>query len=736
MKKRLVWMLVPALLLAAVGCEKKESADQGAAPAAPAEAPTDLVDDPTPVIEGKISAKQRGEMVGFARYLPRETEYLISVHNGSDATRRVMASKIWKTFATMAGMPMGIDGEEIAEEVAEEVGPAMMFGKEFTLAMGKGTSDQLRHLVQANARLSYFQMSGMVQMLSRELARQKGDAEGDRSMSFEETLIANMLNDERGGVALLEKLDMPPTYLAFKTSDESREALNQQIAGFLSMMGEAPFVMPAEVEQAGSTFQGYQIAGAKLSKMLSEERREMEEVMGPAITSRFLKAIGEKNLFLLSGIHGEYVMIFIGSSTADLKLVKDPGQSLAGGNALAFCDEYASKDLLAIFYGQSEGLKSVMKEARGSFADMSAGIRDGLANSDQFGDTRNLDALLRVVEEREAALQALSTVHGGGTIAYFEDGLKIESYGGYDSGYNHWQAKNQLAALGQDPNVMLFANVTSNAAYDAKLRGYVEALMETVYAGAMKVAELPIEENDMEEFRNYMMLFDAKFRADLLTFWDGFSNGFDGSLGQERALVLDLQGAMPAFPGLPQGVVDSAKFPRMTWIAPVVDRSKLTDSWKKMNGSMTKIAATISEMVDKDIPMQKPLSSDKDGSTTWFFPLPFFNDDFLPSVTVNDKWFAASSSKLQAVDLIAKAEAGGATSQGFVMHADFSKLTEYASEMAGVMGENAEDLGISKQDLEMAGTIIEGFSEIDSMKLHVRRDDGQLRSSLHFKVAE
>ena len=57
--------------------------------------------------------------------------------------------------------------------------------------------------------------------------------------------------------------------------------------------------------------------------------------------------------------------------------------------------------------------------------------------------------------------------------------------------------------------------------------------------------------------------------------------------------------------------------------------------------------------------MQKPMSSDKDGSTTWFFPMPFFNDDFLPSVTVNDNWFAASSSKLQAVDLLDKAAKGG-----------------------------------------------------------------------------
>lgn len=737
MKTHLLWSLFPALLLGIAGCEKKQAPAAGAEPQTP-DQPAQVVEkDPTPVIEGEISAAKRGEMVGFARYLPQDTEYLISIHKASDATRRVMASKLWKTFAEMSGIAPAGELEEAGEELAEEIansGPAMLFGQEFTLAMGKGTSDQLRHLLHLNGRFNYFQMSAMVRMLAHEIASQQGGDE-ERAPRMEELLISNMINDEQGGVELFEKLNMPPTYLAFKASDETREVLSQQITAFLQMAAEAPFLKPVEVERGKSVFTGYQVMGSKLSEMLAEEREEMEEVMSSATATRLIKAVAEKNLFILTGVHGQYVMIFLGSSADDLRLVDEVDQSLAGGTALTFCDEYASKDLLAVCYGQSEGLKSVLDKTRGSFADMSAGIRDGLANSDQFGDTRNLDALLRVVEDREAALQALGRIHGGGTIAYFEDGLKVESYGGYDAGYSNWEAENQLAVLGESPDIMLFANVTSNAQYDDKMRSYIEALLETVYAGAMKVAELPIEDGDLVQFKNYMHLFDTKFRADLLTFWDGFSNGFDGSLGQERALVVDLQGAMPAFPGLPQEVVDSAKFPRMTWIAPVVDRSRLAGSWEKMNGSMTSMAATISEMVGKEFPMQKPLSSDKDGSTTWFFPLPFFNDDFLPSVTVNDKWFAASSSKLQAVDLMDKAQAGGATTHGLVMRVDFTKLVEYAKDVADVLAKNGEGFGISKDDAEMAAKAIDAFSEIDSMNIHVRREQGQLRSSFHFKVA-
>ena len=744
MKNNFVWILVPVLVLGTTSCKKKDDVGQASAPEVPAEVTIDPKDsqntDPVAVPTKALSAEKRAELVGFAGHLPNNIEYLISVHDGKEASRRVMTSKIWKTFAEMSGMPIAAQeaGAEVVDEAASEVpagGPAMMFGEEFTIAMGKGTSEQLGNLVQANARLSYYQMSGLVKMLSDQIANQDKDGQTPRLGRMDEQFMIDLLKDEKSGVGLFEETDMPPMYVAFKTSDENREMINQQVASglqFLTFFGD--IVKPASAERGNHTFKGYQIAGDALSEQLKEGKAEIEEIMTSATADRLIAAVAKKNLFLVSGIHGDYVVLFIGDSLEDLTFAQDAASSLAGGSALTFCDDYADKDLLAVCYGRGKGLKSVINKAKGNFADISAGIRDGLAGSDQFGDTRNIDALLRMVEEKEAAVQALASVNGGGTIAFFEDGLKIESFGGYDSGYNNWQAENQLASLGTGENVMFFANVTSNVDYDGKMRDYIETLFETAYACAMKVTELPIEDNDMVQFKNYMQLFDTKFRVDLLSFWNAFSNGFDGSLGQERALVVDLQGAMPAFPGVAQEVVDRAKFPRVTWIAPVVDRSKLAGSWGKMNDSLTNIAATLSEMAGKKIPMQKPLSSDKDGSKTWFFPLPFFNDDFLPSVTVNDNWFAASSSKLQAVDLIDQAQSGGKTSQGFVMKADFADLHDYAKEMTILMGKNAEAIGMSENDLKQANKIIDSLSEIDSLDVHVRRESGLLRSSFHFKV--
>jgi len=169
-------------------------------------------------------------------------------------------------------------------------------------------------------------------------------------------------------------------------------------------------------------------------------------------------------------------------------------------------------------------------------------------------------------------------------------------------------------------------------------------------------------------------------------------------------------------------------------VAPVTDRAKLAASWQKMNTTTTNILAKISEMTGEDIPMQKPISSDKDGFTTWFFSMPFFNDDFMPSVTVGDKWFAASTSKNQALDLVNKADKGGETRNGLWFTVNFNALRKFSTETVKMLDKNKEDLGMDADDLKNATKIIEAMEDMDKLTVHARRESGVLRSSVHFKT--
>jgi hypothetical protein len=316
---------------------------------------------------------------------------------------------------------------------------------------------------------------------------------------------------------------------------------------------------------------------------------------------------------------------------------------------------------------------------------------------------------------------------------FFEDGLKIESYGGTDNDAVDWKAANRLSALGDSENVVMFANMTGEAAYDEKMRACFEALMETAYALAMKVSEFPLEGDDMMRFKQMAGLFDDKFRPDAVALWDALSGDFSAGLGKESALIIDLNGSVTAIPGLPQEVVDEAKFPRISLVAPVKDRAKLATAWQGMNRSATGILAKVSEMNGREIPMQKPISSEKNGYTTWFFPLPFFNDDFVPSVTVGDEWFAASTSKNQALDLLAKAGKGEPRG-GLWFALNFQALRVFANETLDLIAKHPGAIPLDGSDQKTIRELAAALEDLEKLTAHCRREDGVLRTSIHLKT--
>lgn len=746
MKKRVYWFLIPAAALSLAACKKKEEVKATESPAAVADATSTVTPVPAPAVKTPaLSADERAAKLGFVKFLPQDTEAVLSFHNGTKAVGKVKASKLWKLVQELMGIGPGIVPEgdepettEIDPAGNEPAGPAALFGTEITMALGKSTAEQAGNLLTLNSRMTYLQARSATKSLLT--AIKSGDMSSvmeSISINDGSEITKDLLEDPQSGIALLEKIQIPPVYFAFKSDKANLAVSAQQVAAMLenaNLLGE--MVEPVEVEQAGSKFQGYKILGEKYSNILAEDRESMEEELGAAMADRVLAAMAMKNLVVVSGTVGDYVVIFMGSSVDDLKLAADTAGSMAASKDLAFVDAYASKELAAVAFGRKEAMETLIHNA-GGLADLTHGIRDGLAGSDGLGDTRDLEAMFQIVGEREAALRKLAGSDSLGMVAFYEQGLRIEFYGGTDNGMVDWKSPNKLACLGDSPNALLFANLTSDAVYDEKARAYLEALLETSYAITMKVTEVPMEGKQMEQFKEMAKLIDATFRPDMVELWDAFSNHFDGGLGYERAFLVDLQGGAPAVPGLPQVVVDKAKVPRVSIISPVTDRAKLAGAWDKINTTLTGTLAKVGVTTGQQIPMQKPISSEKDGNTTWFFPLPFFTDDFLPSVTVGDKWFVASSSKNQALDLIAKADAGGETREGFWFSMNFQALETYAKETYALIDGNSEALmgmKLSEPNKKLIRDSITVLGDLDILTVHSRREDGVLHSSVHFKT--
>ncbi len=764
------------MVLSLGACDKKEDVKAPApAPVAGVEKPAVVAPPgtPAPVTKGvALSPEERAAKLGFVKYLPPDTEVVMAFHNGLKTANRVTSSKLWKLLQEqMMGGGMGVapdegmvpgDGqgmkeddfqlpegeqdeaarkfEALATDDVEEVdGPAALFGTEFTVALGKSVGEQTANLVTTYRRMTYFQMRTLAKAFAA--AAKAGDFESVEqafSSQYGPEMFKDLLADGESGVGMFERMKMPPLYIAFRTSEAARPAASQQLTGLLanlSSLGE--MVEPVEIDAAGQKFAGHKISGAKIAEMLGQDREEIDKMLDSAVVDKTLAAIAKKDLVVVSGVVGDYAVLFVGSSVEDLKLAATPAQSMVGSDSLAFCDAYAAKDLAAVIYGQKGALEK-MVAASGGLADMAAGLRDGLAGAEGLGDTRDLEALLRMVGEREAAIRKLVGIESLGMAAFFEEGLKIECFGGSDNGAVDWKASNKLAVLGESENVVMFANMTMEAAYDEKARAYLEVLMETAYALAMKVSEVKVEDEQMAKFKEMAKMFDTQFRPDAVALWEAFSGDFGGSLGHERACVMDLNGAVPAIPGLPQAVVDQGKFPRISLVAPVTDRAKLASSWQKMNTSITSILGKVSEMTGEKIPMQKPISSEKDGFTTWFFSLPFFSDDFMPSVTVGDKWFVASTSKNQALDLVNKATKGGASTTGLNFTMNFDALRKFSSETLKMLDKNSAAIfgegTIPADKMEKAGQLIDALADLDKLTVHARREGGMMRASIHLKI--
>ena len=182
--------------------------------------------------------------------------------------------------------------------------------------------------------------------------------------------------------------------------------------------------------------------------------------------------------------------------------------------------------------------------------------------------------------------------------------------------------------------------------------------------------------------------------------------------------------------------------PRIGYVSTVTDRAKLQSSWTRLNDSAENILKTVSEMAGKEIPMQVPMSSEKNDLKTWFIPIPFQNDDFVPSVSVSDELFFVSTSKAFSEGLADRFKQGGGESRkGAWLRVDFKVLHEYAQQWFDLVEKNTDEVIPSESAREdftankpMIEKAMQAFSSLEDLTLHTRSENGRSRISLHLKV--
>jgi hypothetical protein len=720
----------------------------------------------------------RAQALGFARFIPADAEALVSFHQGKKLIGEIQRTPLWSAIESEIDAPIFDDAEAFEDPgefddlqgILEEdegfnapptISPIDFFGTEVTLALGPESAGRVAGFLNFNRRSTYFQMRALAAAMSAN----GGDPEIDPFATGMAGLMFGMISEMYGdllndgaAIAGLQAFRMPSIYFAVRAEGDNLAAVHDMISQpvqFFSMFGEA--VAPAEIEHAGNTFRGYRLIGKDIAKLLEEDRESMEESLGREPVRVLMDFISTREIVAVSGTIEDYAVAFFGSSIDDFKLAATPAESIAASPALAFADPVLNHPLHAIVYG-AKGLTEALTASTAALADYADGLGDGFATHDRDGRNRDLVAMLQLVSDRERALRSLATRETTGITVVNDDGLRIDMQGGH-SGMLDFTTPSRFAALADVPDTAVFFNMTTDPRHRDRSLAYQEALFQAAHTLMLRVMDVPErafdpeDEEGMEmaaydpfaEIREMSTLIEGDFRPHLIHLWQAVAHDMRKGLGNETAIVVDLKGTMPEIPDVPKALVENTKAPRVTMLSQVADRASLVGSWQTIQQSATHLVDRIAEMNDKEIPMPKPVHSKSDGFTTWFMPLPWFNDEFLPSVTLDDRWFAMGTSRNQALDLLGRLDALDTRSGGGLrLHVNFRVIAEsQRAEIANAKAKRDAILETGEIDGEELDRIVADWEsltatleQLDTFDIRCWQDEGLTRTRVHLRTRQ
>ena len=394
-----------------------------------------------------------------------------------------------------------------------------------------------------------------------------------------------------------------------------------------------------------------------------------------------------------------------------------------------------------LVFGEEEAFDKMMADGE-AFASMAQGLKAGLAETDAFGDTRDVQTLLGHVAKVDKQLFGMIDYSRSGVVGFIEDGFKIESHGGSNLPSLDTKTAHTYSALGDMEDVLFFSNSRSNPEFTGKLFDMVDSLGEASYLMARRVAELDIDDNDFKEFQEGFGMFEQLAAKDLAEIWQAISVDWAQGTGDEGAFVIDTKGTMPKIPEVPGVLVEKGRVPRITYVTPVADKAKLTQSWTRIEKAVTNILKTVKEQGGPEIPMQELIENEKDGVKSFFYPIPTTTTNARPIVAMTEKNFYLSTSQTAVAEMKAKLEGGGGPLRmGSYTRVNFTVAKELAEFWVKLAKENADELfenDFQKDDfmenLPMIEKFIAAFGEMKDMTSHTRMEDGEARMSIHFNM--
>jgi len=561
------------------------------------------------------------------------------------------------------------------------------------------------------------------------------------------SMFTGILGDPKAGLEIFEKSEMPPLLVGLKVSDlDMREQIHATVAGLLSQaleMGEeAPFT-EIHVQRDGVTLTGFSVDGKKAAALADEDtRQEMSGFFGGrAEVDRFLNAVAQKNLHIATGLKGDYILFYLGGTMDGFKLVEDPQDSLLAKDGMDFLRNYADKDIRVLMFGEGEAFNQMMEDSE-AVSSIALGIKEGLSETDAFGDTRDIQTLLSHVARLDGQLFDMIDYSDSGMVGFLENGFKIESHGGSNLPSIDTKNPHAFSALGGMEDLLFYSNSRSNPEFTGKLYELIDSFGEAIYLMGRRVSELETEDFDFEQFRDGFQMFEQVAGKDLAEIWTAITVDWAQGTGDEGAIIIDTKGTMPKIPEIPGVVIEQGRIPRISYVTPVTNPEKLTQSWGKIEKSVTNILKALEEQGGPAIPMQELIENEKGGIRSFFYPIPTTTNNARPIVAMTEKNFYLSTSQTAVAEIKATLEKGGGPIRhGSYSRVNFSAASDLAQYWVDLAKKNADELfenDFQKDDfmenVPMIEKYIAAFAQFKDFTTHVRKEEGKSRMSIHFNL--
>ncbi len=688
----------------------------------------------TPVKEDEL-----GDVGGFVKHLPKDNELFFNMQGGNQMLESMRGSEIGKFLEKLAAK----EGENMDEmmKTPEFQEFLKVAGEEVFISMGDGSGKSLKAAGDMYSLYYryYYYMLGKILL---------DTAEEGEMMNNPAQLFSGMYDSVFEDLMKMDAMQMPSIYVGFKvTNKEDRAKYVKVIQDAFAKLPELVEIVPTlkgllvpDSADVSGEFKGVKTEYKKFSDEIMKTPEVLEGMKMMGLSEEKMKKMSEKfkdfKMTLLAGSHGDYVVIYLGDSSAGLKFAAQPSESLLANAEMQFLKEYKGKEVVSVAYVSKEISENLAKVS-GFMQDLSLGVTKFLKEAKSLGNTDQIQALLKNLSDKEGELKALSKPGRGAMVAYLEDGFKMEAFHGEESLAYDLDTKRKLAGIAMQKDAVLSSSYVANEVASKVTVAFLEDIVNLAYQSAKVAVSFDVDDRDFLEFSDAFKMLDGLVSDDLVKIWEAVKTGAQQGLGNESAMVVDLKGKMPRVPGVPSIILDHAKIPRLAIGYDVKDRKVLSSSWDKLDVSTKEVATKAGQMWGQEINYGKPELAKKEGIDLWSYQLGVTSHEANVALGINQNMMFFTTSPAFVESFVPMHDAAGKEG-GMDIKLRFAPVREYVLDWVELAENHGEEFSPSfdaeefKEDKLMINEVLKVSEEIVSIDFSMRKVNGEVRSFFHF----